>query len=160
MVASAISTVLAAMVVFMTMFTNRSFVAMDNYTDMDLKSQLAVDQISRLIRSARQVTSSSTNSLSLVDPSGNPIYLSYDPSGKTFSVGAAGQTNVYLTTCDSFQFWIYQHTPVSNTFECYTPAYATNARVVQFTWSCSRPLTGTNENTESVQSAEVVLRNR
>lgn len=158
-VATGLSTLMAAVMVFLTMFTNRSFVAMDNYTDMDLKNQLALDQISRLIRQARQVTAISTNSLSLLDANGNPLQCIYDPTAKTLTVQASSGTNVYLTICNSLQFWLYQHTPISNTFDCYSSAYPTNARLVQFTWSCSRPLVGTKVNSETVQSAEVALRN-
>ena len=47
----------------------------------------------------------------------------------------------------------------SNTFDCYDPAYITNARVIQVTWRCSRPILGKKATTESVQSAKIVLRN-
>ena len=159
MVATGLATMMAAALVFISMFTSRSFVALNNYTDMELGSQLALDKMSKLIRQGRQVTACSTNSLSLVDSSGNPMQFNYDPVAKTLTVAASGQTNLYLTTCDSLQFWIYQHTPISNTFDCYAPAYVTNARLVQLTWSRSRPIVGTSQSTETVESAEVALRN-
>jgi len=67
---------------------------------------------------------------------------------------------VMVTGCDSLQFWIYQHTPRSNSFDCYDPAYVTNARLVQVTWTCSRQMLGVKANTELVESAKIALRNR
>ena len=70
-----------------------------------------------------------------------------------------GTTNVYLTDCDSLEFANYQRTTISNTFDAYEPAFTTNTRLIQVTWTCSRRILGARMNTENVQSAKVVLRN-
>lgn len=159
MVATSLGLMAVTVVLALSYYSSRSFVAMTNYTDMGLLSQLALDNMSRQIRGAQTVTAFSTNSISLLDSAGNPFQYTYDPAGKTLSYISGGQTNVYLTECNSLEFWIYQHTPQSNTFDCYSPAYVTNARLVQVTWTCARQILGADATTESVESAEIALRN-
>lgn len=158
-----VATGLAAIVVtamgLLAYFTSRSFVAATNYTDMALRSRMALDNMSRTIRQSRQVTAYTTNSITLLDTTGNVVQYILNPStGKLVSV-SGGLTNTYLTGCNSLQFWIYQRTPRSNTFTCYDPAYITNAKLVQVTWSCSRQIFGANVNNEVVESASICLRN-
>jgi hypothetical protein len=47
----------------------------------------------------------------------------------------------------------------SNAFDCYDPAYITNARVIQVTWNCSRKILGKKATTENMQAAKITLRN-
>jgi hypothetical protein len=70
---------------------------------------------------------------------------------------SGGQTNALLTDCDALQFWIYQHTMISNTFDCYDPAYVTNARVIQVTWNCSRNIMAKGDHGQ--RSREIAIRN-
>ena len=140
-------------------FTSRSFVAATNYTDMALLSRMALDNMSRAIRQSRQVTAYSTNSITLVDASGNTVQYTLNPATGTLINVSGGVTNTYLTGCNSLQFFIYQRTPMSNSLSCYTPAYVTNAKLVQVTWSCSRQIMGVSVNNEVVESASICLRN-
>jgi hypothetical protein len=159
MVSSALGLLLGTAIVSLSYFTNRSFVAMTNYTDLALSSRMALDKMSRDIRQQRVLTAYATNSISLQDGSGNTLQYIYNPNARTLVSAKGGQTNTYLTQCDSLQFWIYQHTVISNTFNCYTPAFVTNARLVQVTWSCSRQILGVKVNSEVGESAEIALRN-
>jgi len=159
MVATGLAAVVVTALAALSFFTSRSFVAATNYTDMALHSRMALDNMSRTIRQAKQVTAYATNSITLVDESGNVIQYKLNPATGTL-VGISGNaTNTYLTGCNSLQFWIYQRTPRSNTFTCYDPAYITNAKLVQVTWSCSRQIFGANVNNEVVESASICLRN-
>jgi prepilin-type N-terminal cleavage/methylation domain-containing protein len=159
LVASSIGLVLGAGLLMFSMFTDRSFAAMTNYTDMALLSELALDNMSKDIRQARQLTSFATNSLTFTDVNGNSLQYTFDPSARTLTRVSGTQTTTYLTQCDGLRFWIYQHTPISNTFGCYDPAYVTNARVIQMTWRCSRLILGAKATTESVESATIAMRN-
>jgi hypothetical protein len=159
MVSSALGLVLATAVVSLSYFTSRSFAAMTNYTDLALSSRMALDKMSRDIRLQRVLTTYATNAISLQDGSGNTLQYIYNPNARTLISVSGAQTNTYLTQCDSLQFWIYQHAVISNTFDCYSPAFVTNARLVQVTWKCSRPILGVKVNTEVSESAEVALRN-
>lgn len=159
MVATGLAGIVVTVIAMLAFFTSRSFVAATNYTDMALLSRMALDNISRTIRQSSQVTAYSTNSITLTDPSGNNVQYVLNPNTKTLLAISGGVTNTYLKGCNSLQFWIYQRTPMSNTFACYNPAYVTNAKLVQVTWSCSRQIFGANVNNEVVESASICLRN-
>jgi hypothetical protein len=159
LVATGLAGLVVTVIAMLSYFTSRSFVAATNYTDMALLSRMALDNMSRTIRQSKQVTAFTTNSISLVDASGNVIQYTLNPNTRSLVCVSGGVTNTYLTGCDLLQFWIYQRTPRSNTFTCYSPAYVTNAKLVQVTWSCSRQIFGANVNNEVVESASICLRN-
>jgi hypothetical protein len=159
MIATGLAGIVAAILGMVAYFTSRSFVAAPNYTDMALASRMALDNMSRTIRQSSQVTSYSTNSITLLDPSGNTVQYAYNPSSHSLVSVVGGATNTYLTGCNSLQFWLYQRTPKSNSFTCYDPATLTNTKLVQVTWSCSRQIFGVNVNNEVVESASICLRN-
>lgn len=159
MFAMATGLVLAAAVAVLYLYSSRSFLALNNYTDMNLLSQLALDKMSKDIRQAKMVTVWTNNSISLTDVNGNALQFTYNPTAKKLVRVSGGVTTTYLTNCDSLNFWIYQHTPISNTFDCYLPANVTNARVVEVTWVTSRTIRGTKINTESMESAQIAIRN-
>jgi Tfp pilus assembly protein PilE len=159
MVASGLAGIVVTVVAMLAYFTSRSFVAATNYTDMALLSRMALDNMSRTIRQASQLTAYATNSITLKDASGNSFQYTFNPAARTLINVSGGQTNTYLTGCDTLQFWIYQRTPISNSFDCYSPAYVTNAKLVQVTWSCSRQILGVKVNTEVVESSKICLRN-
>lgn len=157
LIASTMSLVLAAVLAIFFFFSLRSFAAMTNYADMNTRSQMALDKMSKDIRQARSLSAYSTNSLTFLDVNNNP--LQYVFTNGVLNRISGGVTTTYLTNCDSLQFWIFQHTPISNTFDCYVPGVATNTRVIQMTWHCSRKIMGTKSTTETVESATLSLRN-
>jgi prepilin-type N-terminal cleavage/methylation domain-containing protein len=159
LITSAIALVVAAAISLLYMFSSRAFLTLNNYTDMCERSQLALDKMSKDIRQAKQVTDFTTNGITFQDVNGNPLQYTYDPTAKTLSRLSGGKTTTYLTSCDALQFWIYLPSPTSNSFTCYSPAYVTNARVIQITWNCSRLIRGQKTTTESMESAQIAMRN-
>jgi len=159
MITSAIALVLGAAVVILYFYSSRAFLTIDDYNDLCERSQLALDKMSKDIRQSKLLTAYTTNSLAFSDVNGNPLQYTYSPAAKTLVRVSGGQTTTYLTNCDSLQFWIYQPIPASNSFACYSPAYVTNARVIQITWMCSRQIMGRKTTTESTESAQIVMRN-
>ncbi len=159
LVASGLAVLVLAVLALLTLFSGRSFVAMANYVNLDQQSQLALDKMSREIRQARQLTRFASNSLTFADADNQPLQFSYDPTNRTLVRIAGGQTTLLLTNCDSLAFSTYQGTAISNTFDAYNPAYVTNSKLIQVTWTCSRSILGLRANSESVQSAKVTLRN-
>jgi prepilin-type N-terminal cleavage/methylation domain-containing protein len=160
MVATALSLVVATAIAILAYFASRSFVAMTHYTEMGQLSRLALDKMSMEIRQASQLTAYSAHSLSLKDVNGDPLQFTYDPTTRKLERVRGGTDITYLTDCDALQFSIYQHTMKSNTFDCYDPAYLTNARVIGVSWSCSRPILGLRATTDSMQSTKITFRNR
>ena len=159
MVASAIGVLALAIVGSLSWFSSRSFAAIANYVDLDQASQFAFDKMSREIRQAQQLVAFTSTSISLSDVDYNPLSFVYDPETRTLVRVSDGQTNTLLQGCDFLQFSKYQHTTISNTFDAYDPAYVTNTKLIQVTWTCSRKILGAKVNTESVQSAKIALRN-
>jgi prepilin-type N-terminal cleavage/methylation domain-containing protein len=159
MVATALAGLVVTVIAMLSFFTTRSFVAATNYTNMSMLSRMALDNMSRSIRQAGEVTAYATNSITLLDGSGHSFGYAFDPGAQTLTSYGGGVTNTYLTQCNSLQFWIYQRTPISNTFDCYDTAYVTNAKLVQITWSCSRQIMGSKVNTETMESAKICMRN-
>ena len=160
MVAMGLSVIIGTAIGLLAFYSARSFVAMTNHTKMTQQSQLALDKMSRDIRQARALTAYATNSLTFQDVNGNNLAYTFDSTARTLVRVRSGVTNLYLTNCDSLQFWIYQHTVISNAFDCYTTAGVSNARVIQVTWTCSSPILGNAKaTTDSSESAEFVLRN-
>jgi Tfp pilus assembly protein PilW len=159
MIASGLALIVVAAIAMLAWFTSRSFAAATNYTDMAMLSRMGLDNMSRTIRGARQVTAVATNSITLLSLSGDTVQYTFIPDTRTLVAVKTGQTNTYLTGCDSLRFWVYQRTPKPNSFDCYTPATVTNTKLVQVTWSCSRTILGTKANTEMMESAKICLRN-
>jgi type II secretory pathway pseudopilin PulG len=155
------------------MFGSRSFAAMANYTDLDARSRNALDQMSRDVRQATQVTDiqmSGTNKWFTVTNTalGTGATFIWRTATQTLSCQKPGQPEqVYLSQCDRWDFQPYQRTPQKNGNYVFIPA--TNAagaydlsicKLINMTWKCSRTLLGARQNTESVQTAQVVLRNK
>ena len=159
MVASALALVVATAIAMLSYFSSRSFMVMANYTNMNQRSQFALDKMSKEIRQTRRLISYSTNSLTFQDSSGNPLQFTYNPGARKLVRLSGGQTTTYLTDCDALRFSIYQHTMKSNSFDCYDVASLTNARVIQVNWKNSRQILGKKATTQSVQSAKIAIRN-
>jgi hypothetical protein len=81
----------------------------------------------------------------------------------------SGQPTVTaLTGCDRWSFSLYQRTPwVTPTNILYYPATNITGRLdvslcklINLSWKCSRKILAQKVNTESVQAAQIVLRNK
>ena len=141
------------------LFSSRTFVSMADYSDMNQDSRLALDKMSKDIRQARLLTSYSSTNLNFLDINSNSLQFVYNSHLGQLQRISGGQTTILLSNCDALSFYAYQHTMKSNTFHCYKAAGATNARVIDFTWSCSRKILGKTATTENDQAAEIVMRN-
>ena len=137
LIATALATIVGVIIATFSVFSARSFVTMADYADMNQDSQLAIDKMSKDIRQTKSLTASSSNSLTFLDVNSNSLQFVYSSDKKSLSRISGGNTTVLLSNCNSLQFWTFQPIMVSNSFDCYTTAALTNARVVQLTWSCS-----------------------
>jgi type II secretory pathway pseudopilin PulG len=146
LVATALGMVALAVVCAAVLYGSRAFVAMTNYLDLDEQSEQALDKMSREIRQADHLTAFASNDVSFADISGNTIRYLY-------------QTNTYLTGCDMLTFSIYQRSTISNTFEPVSTSSYTNAKLVAINWNCSRDIQASRANSESAQSAKILIRN-
>ena len=168
-IASAISVILFAAVMALAFYTARSFAAFTNYVDLDANSRNALDVMSSEIRQADLLTAASSSSLNfqttdLATAVKHTIKYAYDPDKKQLTrVFDGGAPEVLLSECSFLQFATFQRntTPVLESAFVPVPTSQPNlCKVVQMTWICSRRILGKAANTESVQSAKVVIRKK
>ena len=147
----------------------RSFVAMGNYQNLDVKSCSTLDVLSREIRNSTVLLSYVPNqSLTLSNASarnglGQINIITYDPTARTVVLKRTAQSDLTnLTECDRWSFAIYNRVPITSSTNISFNAVtnATDCKLINMSWKCSRTVLGTKLNTESVQTAQIVLRNK
>lgn len=158
MIASGLAAVLVATIMALTSYTARSFAAISNYAALDRASRKALDRLTMMIREADGVTAFTTNRVEL-SYHGAPLSYRYDSAAKMLTETVAGETTTLLEGCDSFVFGIFQRNTVGGSYDYYPAALdEAEAKILQVSWVCSRRLLGQLINTESVQSAKIVIR--
>jgi Tfp pilus assembly protein PilW len=142
-------------------YTGRSFAALANYTELDRYSRNALDQMVYKIRQADQMTHFSSNRMVFAYNTTNTLAYNYSPTAKilTETVGN-GQPKILLRGCDELSFTVFQRNTAAGTYDQFPATLTNNAvKLVQLSWTCSRTVLGARINTESVQSAKIVIRN-
>lgn len=146
-------------VITFSIFAARSFAALFNYVDLDDKNRIAIDQITRDVRQSNRVKEASATRLVLEDSDGDDIIYNYDAVARILTRTEDSRVITNLTQCDRLTFDIAQRNTRSNSFEVYPVATTPDTiKVVNVAWLCSRSLFGNKENTESVQTARIVIR--
>lgn len=167
-----IGSVVLLVVAVLVVFALRSFAALANYQALDEAGSFAADNMSKEIREATRVVSFANQGTSrwivFANTNASPAYtFRYDwtAAGRELTrqrSTEAGPT-VLLTGCDRWDFTFHQRTPqpgpgfgfstnIANQDEC---------KLVTMTWKCSRSINSkTVRNTETVQTAQIVLRNQ
>ncbi len=180
LIAIGISGIVFAAVGMMIFFSGRSYAALANYVDLDNKSRKALDLMSKEIRQVDGVTDIGTITLAggqvvtnrLVlsgketDGTAYTITYTYNPNGtdqpltRTKVGGVFPGTSTLLTGCSYLNFGMYTRVPKDGTLDNFTATDLTTCKVVQIDWICNRSIFKQSENTESVQSAKVVIRKK
>jgi hypothetical protein len=99
-----------------------------------------------------------TNRIVMRTYDGVTLAYQYDPSAETLTQVKDGTREVLLEQCDYLTFNISQRNP-SNDFKFYPASSIAQAKLVDVSWRCSRQILGQKVNTESVQTAKIVIRN-
>lgn len=167
LVALAISCILLAAVMSLYLFGLRSFGAIGNYTQMDGKSQQAVDLMLRELREANLVVGSQTNGSTtwlqvantLATPSVTNTFTWYSSTGLLTWNKTGAATRTLLSGCDNWSFAFYIRSADSNGV-FYPTSNPTLCKLINMSWKCSRDNEIKKMNTESIVTAEVVLRNK
>jgi Tfp pilus assembly protein PilW len=161
LVAISVGAVLLAALMQVIFYTGRSFAALMNYTELDRYSRNALDQMIYKIREADELKEYSNTRLVFSYWKTNELVYEYSSRERKLTESLNGKTTTLLTGCDALTFAIYQRNTAAGTFDHF-PATLTNspAKLVQMSWTCSRNVLGARINTESVQSAKIVLRNQ
>ena len=169
------SVTLTALMIF-TMFAGKSFAAIENYVDLEQKTQTALDVMTRDIRQAQRLTGFGTatfngrkvtNSVSFLDDDGTPLSFAYTnmPSGKDNEpVGVLmrnknGAVSMLLTNVDYLSFNLFQRNPVGGSvYDQHTFSDTSRCKLISVSWVCSRSILGSKINTESVQTTKIIIR--
>jgi len=161
LVTTAISGLLLVALLQVVFHTGRSFAAWANYLELDRNSRNALDQMVYKIRQADELKSFSSNRLVFSYFKTNDLVYEYSPADRTLTETVAGETKTLLTGCDLLKFAMFQRNTAAGTYDQF-PATQTNntAKLVQLSWTCSRSVLGARINSESVQSAKIVIRNQ
>ncbi len=167
--ASAISVILFAAVMALAFYTARSFAAFTNYVELDTNSRNALDVMSTEIRQADFVKAATPTSLTLQTTdlgtgATHDLQYLYTPATKELTrIVDGGQPEVLLTECTFLQFGTFQRNTTPSLDNAFVPVATSQpnlCKVVQLTWICTRRILGKTANTESVQSAKVVIRKK
>jgi hypothetical protein len=149
---------LSVMTIFLT--SNTSFVAMGNYVTMEQKSSSALSQMTRDIRKSKNLLSFATNQLVFNFNGITNLIYAYDPTTRQLTQWkTGGQTNILLTECDSLAFSMYSNLPQPGGSLTNTTS-VTQGKCISVAWKCSRTIIGRKSNTEDMQEAIIVIRNK
>ena len=163
--AIAVSAVILTALMSFTVYAARSFAAIENYVDLEQKSQRALDTMTQNIRQTQALSGlgtrtvngrSVTNSLSFVDEDGTT--LSYHYTNNVLLQTKSGQTTMLLTNVDFLTFQIFQRNTQASTYSQFPAGSIALCKLISVSWICSRNIIGSKMNTESVQTAKIVIR--
>jgi prepilin-type N-terminal cleavage/methylation domain-containing protein len=147
-------------------YSGTSFSAMGNYTELDRKSRAALDLLSREIRNSSALigVTNSPKALTFYNgTTGKRVTITYDSANKLLKFDKTGQaTQILLTSCDQWDYALYGRvpTPTSSNITFNAVTDITACKLVNMTWKCSRTIFGSKRNTETIQTAQIVLRNK
>jgi len=96
--------------------------------------------------------------ISLEDSDGVALSYAYDATARTLTRAKSGVSRILLKQCDRLNFSIGQRNAVGGSYDVYPAATPATCKVVNVSWICSRTIFGIKNNTESVQTARIVIR--
>ena len=160
MVASGIGALVLLAMSSLSYYTARGFVAMGNYSDLDRKSRVALDQMTRDIRMCNYLVSSSATQLVFNYSGTTNLTYTWNSSARTLTRSMTGQADkLLLGQCDYLLFDTYQRNMSNQVYGAFSNATPTTCKLVDLSWRCSRTILQQKVNTESVQTAKIVIRN-
>lgn len=163
MVTVLIGTVVLAAVGVTCSFANRTFDAIGNYADLDRQSSNALNLMARDVRQTGGLTNYNASTLWFTNMSdGNLLKYWWNSDRQTlnYTNASTGDSGVLLKGCVSLNFSLFQRTPIAGTTMTFnSTTNASLAKVVVLEWVCRRTNFLSLANSESVQTAKIVLRN-
>ena len=156
----AITGLVLAQICLLWFYSSRSFAAQYNYSDMDQKSQAALDLITKSVRQCKSLTNFSETKVVFVDFDDKLLNFEF-ANGNLIRTKGIEKPKILLNNCKSGQFLMYQRTPISGGFDYHATTDPTTCKLVEVSWVCSRKVFDSPSGpatTESMQSAKIVLR--
>ncbi|EEF61595.1 PilW family protein [Pedosphaera parvula] len=164
MISVGLGAVIMAAVASTYIFSNRTLDATANYAELDRQSRNALDKVTGVVREVAKATSISPTSVDLqtLPDAANHFYtVTFRSNNNTLEyIGTNGTTTVLLKGCSYFHFSYFQRTPLPNTTMLFNPASsADDTKVIIMDWVCKKTNYMSITDSESIQTAKVVLRN-
>lgn len=158
-IAATIGFLALSAVALLSIYTVRSFAAISNYMELDKNSRNALDRMTQITREADGVLDWNSHSVTLSYHQ-QPLSFDYTPDTKLLVMTETnGTKRTLLDHCDFLDFQIFQRNSVGGSYDQYPVTINESAaKIVQVSWICSRSLIGSLINSESVQSAKIVIR--
>lgn len=159
-IAAGIGGLILAQICLFWFYSSRSFAAQLNYSDMDQRSQRALDIFSKSIRQCKSLTNFSETQVVLVDYDDKLVTFAFDNGYLTRTKGIE-KPQTLLRDCKEVRFAMFQRTPIAGGFDYHPTTDPRMCKLVEVTWLCSRKIfPGGPTTTETMQSARVVLRTK
>jgi hypothetical protein len=166
-VAMGLGMVILAALLMASVFSARSFAALQNYRDMESKSRITLDKLSQDIRQTDYLSNYTTTNLAFqtTDPTtSNKYILNYTYSTNALTLTRLYGTNstIVMSNCTYFHFDLFQRNPTQTNGGDLVTLISTNSasyvKAIDFTWICQEQIYGQTYSSEDVQSARVVIR--
>jgi prepilin-type N-terminal cleavage/methylation domain-containing protein len=167
MVCTVIGSLLLAAGLKTLFFVNRSLDASANYAELDRQSRNALDLITSSIRMTGGLTNYTRTQLWFTNQDGTLLKFTWNTNTgylvcSNFAPGTI-RSNLLLKGCKDLQFNVFKRVPLSNSTMLFEPLLANDSptltKVIVMDWICRRTNYATLSDSESVQTAKVVLRN-
>lgn len=164
MVAVVAGLMILGSVVVTSISLSHSMVAIGNYFELDAYSRNTLDVMGRDIRNADALNSFASNSITMsgTNYQGVPYSFEYNWDGsnmwRTYTLSTNSTTFLMLSNCSYLCFSNFTRVPQSN-FTFYAVSGTNRTKLISVSWRCSRSILGAKLNTESVQTAKIVIRN-
>jgi prepilin-type N-terminal cleavage/methylation domain-containing protein len=164
-VAIAVSGIILTALLSFTVYAAKSFVAIENYVDLEQKSQNALDTMTRDIRETQCLSNYTTRVVAGQTVTNSLTFHDFDNQALTFIFTnnalqriKGSDSTMLLTNVDYLSFQIFQRNPVPGQWEQYPAGDVATCKLISVSWICSRSILGSRMNTESVQTAKIVIR--
>jgi hypothetical protein len=146
------------------LFHSHDLAALAAFPSLDSQDQNAGSIIAQDIRCARCVDSRNTNEIAFRESGStgvSTITYNFDTESHTLTrTDSQGGAQVLLNGVEAFSFSLFQRPGANAAYGTFAPANASDAKVVGCHWTCSRKVAGEKVNSQTVEIAPIVLRNR
>jgi len=152
-----LSTVMGSVLVTTTSVVT-TMAAVANYNELNSRSRTTLDTMSCDLRNTAVVTTLTDRQVTVTNSvTGDKISYNWDGTN-FFTRTLNGYKRIMLSGCDSLTFNGFQRNPTNN-FQFVPTHTASETKLISVSWRCSRQIRGAKLNTESVQTAQICIRN-
>jgi prepilin-type N-terminal cleavage/methylation domain-containing protein len=160
LVSTALFSIATLIVMAVYLYSSKTFAVLANYAQLDQQNRFALDTMTKELRSAQTVVTSSTNSITFYNASGQSVTYLFEPTSLQLVRMCVGSPNeVLLTNCSLLQFSFGERSTSNRTFDQYPPGTGSSIKEIYLSWKAQKTVPGL-ENTvsEDVQTAKIVIR--